>query len=360
MNISPNPVLDKCFIELYTVKNGNVKLELFDIAGREITKLECMLNKGKSKLELRGMGTGLYILKCQSDNYSASVKIISNGSNKEKAEIRHIASEENIIPEKERNYNLKSNKSLADMEYTAGDVLKLTGITEANRDVIYLIPKNSQKITLLLKAGCGDVTDNDGHIYSTIQYGSQCWMKENLNTGKFVNSTLTGSLHSDLSNNAIIEKYCYDDYQSNCDIYGGLYDWNEMMGYVKTEGARGICPEGWHIPSDAECQLLVDYFGGNSLAGGKMKTTGTIEDSTGLWLSPNTGATDESGFSMLPGGRRNFDGDFVGQGKGGVWWSSSEFDSEHAWDYDLFYLASDVGRFKPYKVFGFSVRCVKD
>ncbi|MBE0641364.1 MAG: hypothetical protein IH599_04965, partial [Bacteroidales bacterium] len=105
---------------------------------------------------------------------------------------------------------------------------------------------------------CGDtLTDmRDGKKYPTVPIGTQCWMAKNLNVGTMVNSVNTGSNHSDMSNNGIIEKYCYSNDTNLCSVYGGLYDWNEMMGYVTTSAVQGICPSGWHIPTDAEwCNL---------------------------------------------------------------------------------------------------------
>ena len=103
-----------------------------------------------------------------------------------------------------------------------------------------------------------------------------------------------------MMNNGIIEKYCYDDDPANCDVYGGLYQWDEMMGYTTTEGVQGICPVDWHIPTDAEWDILQNYLGGFNVAGGKLKEAGTIH-----WNAPNAGATNSSGFTALPNGYRD-------------------------------------------------------
>ncbi|MFC2098058.1 FISUMP domain-containing protein, partial [Bacteroidota bacterium] len=104
------------------------------------------------------------------------------------------------------------------------------------------------------------VVDIDGNIYPTVQIGTQCWMGANLNTGSFINSVITTRAHSDAYNNGIIEKYCYDNDVANCELYGGLYDWNEMMKYDSIPGARGICPEGWHLPTLEEWDEINDNF----------------------------------------------------------------------------------------------------
>jgi uncharacterized protein (TIGR02145 family) len=133
------------------------------------------------------------------------------------------------------------------------------------------------------------------------------------------------------------------------------------MQYVTTEGAQGLCPDGWHIATDGEWTTLSDYLGGSSVAGGKMKSTGTIEAGTGLWYNPNTGATNESGFTGLPGGYRNYDnGSFIYLGNYGYFWSSSQVSTTSAWGRNLYYDIDYVNRGINYEEWGFSVRCLKD
>ncbi len=132
----------------------------------------------------------------------------------------------------------------------------------------------------------------DGQIYNTVQIGTQCWLKENLNVGSI----------GFPGNNSTIEKFCYDNLPINCDIYGGLYTWYEAMQYTYEQGTQGICPDGWHIPSFSDWQLLIDTLGGNEIAGCKVKETGTSH-----WNYPNTNSNNESGFTALPGGYLNYD-----------------------------------------------------
>ncbi|MCK4448089.1 MAG: fibrobacter succinogenes major paralogous domain-containing protein, partial [Candidatus Marinimicrobia bacterium] len=142
--------------------------------------------------------------------------------------------------------------------------------------------------------------------------------------------------------------YCnYDNNGSNVTTYGRLYNWHAVSD------ARQIAPAGWHVPSDEEWQTLVDYLGGSGVAGGKMKETGTTH-----WNSPNTGATNESGFSALPGGYRYLDGGYYDMGYYAYFWSSTEGSSGSAWSRHLYYDHSEVGRYFEGKRLGFSVRCV--
>ncbi len=198
--------------------------------------------------------------------------------------------------------------------------------------------------------GVGEMTDTEGNTYPTIQIGTQFWMAKNLNVGTMIDSS------SDQMDNGTIQKYCYRDLDINCDVYGGLYQWDEMMQYVITEGAQGICPSGWHIPTDSEWTTLTDYLGGLSVAGGKMKETGLVH-----WNSPNTDATNESGFTGLPGGYRSTFGSFFQIGGGGWWWSSTEqADNTRGVGRRLAGSVGDAFLDNSLKQNGFSVRCLKD
>ena len=144
--------------------------------------------------------------------------------------------------------------------------------------------------------------------------------------------------------------YCdYDNTPSNSDTYGRLYNW-----YAATD-ARNICPTGWHVPSDVEWRTLINYLGGESVAGGKLRETGTTH-----WDSPNTGGTNETGFTALPGGYRNHTGSsFRLIGGHGHWWGNfSEYD--YAPDYCICEINSSVEKNLSHKNHGFSVRCLRD
>lgn len=198
---------------------------------------------------------------------------------------------------------------------------------------------------------CGQtLTDpRDGQAYPTVLIGSQCWFAKNLNIGTQIKAV------QDQTDNGILEKYCYDSLVSNCDIYGGLYQWNEMMQYVTTEGAQGICPDGWHLPTDDEWSTLLSFLGGTDVAGGKMKEAGTSH-----WNSPNTGATNSSGFTALPGGYEYYVGYFNGVLNFAYFWSSTPYNSAAAWNCNLHYNDGSVNPINEAKTFGFSCRCLRD
>jgi len=198
--------------------------------------------------------------------------------------------------------------------------------------------------------GITSVTDIDGNIYPVVEIGNQCWTKENLKTTKYADGSVipiitSDSLWQDLTAGAWAN---YDNSPVNDAIYGKLYNWYTVAD------SRNVCPAGWHVPTDAEWTILTDFLGGEEIAGGKMKTT------TG-WQSLNTGATNESGFSGLPGGSRYPNtGTFSFVGYFGSWWSSSEYDADTAWYRSLYYANGNAFRSFDYKQSGFSVRCLRD
>jgi uncharacterized protein (TIGR02145 family) len=146
----------------------------------------------------------------------------------------------------------------------------------------------------------------------------------------------------------------YNNTSTNGQIYGKLYNWYAV------NDPRGLAPIGWRVPTDDDWTALTTCLGGESVAGGKMKTTGTIQDNTGLWQSPNTGATNSSGFSGFPGGYRSGMGTFIDINNRGYLWSSTEANVTDAWARFLFNNNTNVFRSGNPKILGFSVRLIKD
>ncbi len=206
--------------------------------------------------------------------------------------------------------------------------------------------------------GTPTVTDADGNVYNTVQIGSQCWMRENLRVG----TTIEGSMN--MTDNNIIEKYCYDDDPSNCEVFGGLYQWNEIMNYSEVEGTQGICPSGWHIPSDQDWKYLEMHLGMSQaeadLQGWRGDTQGEELKSKTGWNSNGNG-TNSSGFTAYPGGYRSGEfEDFNELGNLGFWWSSTKFSENQPWYRAMSIYVNEVGREYNYDQSGISVRCVKD
>jgi uncharacterized protein (TIGR02145 family) len=202
----------------------------------------------------------------------------------------------------------------------------------------------------------GSMTDQEGNLYKTIVIGTQEWMAENLNTsiyrnGDVITTNLDDATWQYTTSGAWVN---YNNDASYACPYGKLYNWFTCLD------ARGLCPVGWHVPSDAEWTVLTDFLGGESVAGGKMKSTGTIEATTGLWVFPNSGATNSSGFSGAPGVYRDLIGGYDVIGRSGFWWSSSEDDTDVAWYRYVSFVNGNAYRGNYYKQDGYSVRCLRD
>ena len=223
-----------------------------------------------------------------------------------------------------------------------------------------------QAQTMYVKESSGSTfTDpRDGKVYQTVVIGNQVWMAENLAYLPSVNMVADGSEDAAGSYYYV---YGYDGTNvadakatDNYATYGVLYNWTAAMdgeasSTTNPSGIQGVCPAGWHLPSEAEWTELTNHLGGTSVAGGKLKETGTTH-----WNTPNTGATNETGFTALPGGYRSSSGTFYGFGSYGLWWSATETNATLAWYRCVSYFISYVYRFNYSKEVGFSVRCVRD
>jgi uncharacterized protein (TIGR02145 family) len=201
----------------------------------------------------------------------------------------------------------------------------------------------------------GSMIDQQGNTYKTIVIGAQEWMAENLKTSIYRNGDAIANVTDNNWSGLITGAWCYynNDSQYDCP-YGKLYNWYAV------DDSRNLCPTGWHVPTDAEWTTLTDFLGGLGVAGGKLKSTGLQ-----YWISPNQFvATNESGFSGLPGGYLDFSFNnnrvFAAVGRLGCWWSSTEKSTTGAWFLDLIYSSGGASRSYGPKRAGFSVRCLRD
>jgi uncharacterized protein (TIGR02145 family) len=193
--------------------------------------------------------------------------------------------------------------------------------------------------------------DFDGNVYTTVTIGTQVWMLENLKTTKYNDGTDIPNV-TDSSVWSVLSTPAYCWYENNAaaynNEYGGLYNW-----YVVNTGK--LCPKGWHIPTVAEWNILVNYLGGRTIAGRKLKETGNTH-----WVNALTEATNESGFTGLPGGYCDFNGTFRFLGYNADYWSATEYNSTDAYVLDMYYEVSYLNIVNINKRYGFSVRCIKD
>jgi len=196
------------------------------------------------------------------------------------------------------------------------------------------------------------IKDGDGNGYTSITIGTQVWLKENLKTTKYndgveIPNVTNNSDWGNLTSGA----YCwYDNDEATFkNTFGALYNWH-------TTNNGKLCPIGYHIPSDAEWTKLTEYLGGTSIAGGKLKEIGTTH-----WMTPNTGATNESSFTALPGGWRSYSGTFNLKAEISYWWSTTQYDSpESAYSRSLGHDSNIFYRHGSNKKNGHFVRCLRD
>ena len=232
-------------------------------------------------------------------------------------------------------------------------------IPKSNLDLLLGFKKSYATPLTSLAGGFENITPKKPSSISptlkSVKIGEQVWSVENLNTDRFANGDLIPEAKSDEEWKSVGEKgqpaWCY--YNNDIDngsVYGKLYNWYAVAD------PRGLCPTGWHVPSDGEWTTLENVLGGSDIAGGKMKETGSTH-----WESPNTNATNSSGFKGLPGGCRNFDGWCNSIGATGSWWSATQGSAKSSYQRLLYYPSSDLFSYPQFpKTYGFSVRCIKD
>jgi uncharacterized protein (TIGR02145 family) len=194
------------------------------------------------------------------------------------------------------------------------------------------------------------VQDQSGNFYNTVAIGTQIWFKENLRTKKYRSGALIPVKTNTDTSSLVGQMYYYtNDSLTNYSVYGALYNWKA------TQSSDSLCPVGYHVPTDAEWTTLTTFLGGESVSGGKMKSTGTT-----YWNSPNTSATNETGFSSFPNGARNSNGSFSNINIYAFLWSSTEYDNVNAWLRLVYNASSNVTRVDTSKTVGSSVRCLKN
>ncbi len=344
----PNPFNPKTRIGITLPKSGSVRINLYNSIGQSVlTEFERYYNAGTNfvDLELNGLPNGIYFARITLDGkYTVTKKLmLIYGS-------QHLSSPTNLP-------NIQLSKSTINnsltLETTLDSLVATSSIIgrKTFKNLPSLVSSSLNLGNLTIERFCVGLptVTYEGKTYNTVQLGSQCWLKENLDVGVYVASTYTGSIHSDLANNGIIEKYCHDNNEANCATYGGLYDWNEAMQYVHTEKAQGICPTGWHIPTRAEFLTLKTAVSNN---GNKLKRE---DQGKGGGIGTNT-----SGFSALLADIRNNTGDFFNIGDRAQFWISIEENATYAAHMSLYNTDSDINIIGTNKSYGFSVRCLKD
>jgi uncharacterized protein (TIGR02145 family) len=341
----PNPMADRSRIPMYIPHAGEVHIMVTDLQGRAVIRTGLQLDGGHHSFSFRPGGGSLYFLTAHWNGMSRSIQMISTGQRDGRScRLEYLGTQSGQAV-------LKNAVQVNDF------IVRQSGITDSPEENTTYTFQFATNIPCL---GMPTV-EYEGQVYNTIQVFSQCWLKENLNVGTMIQG------NEAMTDNGITEKYCYNDQPDSCDKYGGLYQWDEMMQYATQQGAQGICPPGWHLPTDEEWQVLegaVDsqYGIGDSAwldSGYRGTDAGTNQKTNSGWYANGSG-TDLFGFSGLPGGRHFHDGTFGNVVFTGFWWTSAEVNNNFAWYRSLYYENPEANRNSTMKVGGLSVRCLRD
>jgi len=340
-NNFPNPFNPITRIGITLPDRSNIKIEVFNLLGQNVKDMiEQYFDAGTNffNIELNGLPNGIYITRITIDNKYIVVKkmMLVYGS-------QHLITGGNIpnvrVSKSNNNYNTYLEANLDSLIASSSIIGKKTfkNLPSLTGDTLDLGNLTIERYCI----GTLTVT-YAGKTYNTVQIGSQCWLKENLDVGTMIMMTYD----QDQTNNDTTEKFCYDNEPNNCATYGGIYQWNEAMQYSTTPGTQGICPSGWHIPTFSEFQTLA--------------TTVNYDQNVLKSVGQGNG-TNTSGFSALFAGYFHKYGPFTNLGTDAMFWSSTEYDSgsaNHMW---VSYY-EDIGiSILPYtKNEGFCVRCIKD
>ena len=365
-NISsyPNPFGNSTSIEFYVSQCDYVTVTVCDIAGKVVANYGKELTSGVHSFEFTANNLGMYLINVSGTNFVESSKVICLSNNSQQAQLVYNEQIAGIITEK----SYKNNNS-KDFSFSEGDTLKIKGISGnyAYATVMVVEPTVSETFTFDF-VSC---QDNDGNNYAVVEIGEQTWMAENIKTTSYVGGddillVEDNSAWENLGDNYTDKAYCFYDNDENS-IYGALYTYAAATNGNNTgTDVQGVCPTGWHMPSDDEWKELEMELGMSQEVadaegwrgtneGGKLKST-CIE----LWITPNIGATNESGFLALSGGFRFSNGSFFYVGYGGDWWSATPSGSSNAWARDLYFGNAGILRGDYYKSGGFSVRCIRN
>jgi uncharacterized protein (TIGR02145 family) len=342
----PNPVKNQSIISMHLPEKGTVNVIITNLHGLVVNSYTRQLEKGNHSFRLTPGSCNLLFLTALWNGESNSIKILNPEPNS------GMGCRLDYIGQHNQEVILKSSTNITTLTMLESGILDTPVSDETS---------TFEFATNIPCPGTPTVA-YEGQVYNTIQIFSQCWLKENLNIGAKIPGTL------EMSNNSVIEKYCYNNEEDSCTKYGGLYQWDEMMQYLTIQGGQGICPPGWHVPADEEWKLLEgavdsqygigdqewdDYSYRGFDAGLNLKTTT-------CWSSGGNGA-DLFSFSGLPGGFRGDQGNFDGIGYYGYWWPSSAWNSSNPWNRHLDFESPKTYRFYLYlKGNGFSVRCLRD
>jgi uncharacterized protein (TIGR02145 family) len=348
LKIYPNPMNGSSIMQVYPPEAGNATISVFELTGKQLSQIQSYLDKGLQEFQISGIGSGYYLVSVTGSTYQSSVKLLSTGIGAGTISIEKIGNHP-VRDEKTTKSDKKGDLATIDMDYAVGQRLKFTGVSGNYSTFVTYIPTEDKTITFNFIA----CADGDGNNYPVVEIGTQIWMAENLKTTSYNDETDLANVTADSEWRTLLTTAAYCDYEntpSNSETYGRLYNWH----VVDPTNPKNVCPTGWHVSTTTDWVTLATYIGGE-FPGNGLKETGNLH-----WALPNDGATNETGFTALPGGMRSYDGPFTDIGSTGTWWISDGASGPHALLRRLYYDNGYIGTGFSNKEFGYSVRCVKD
>jgi uncharacterized protein (TIGR02145 family) len=333
----PNPCYGDAMVNLSASINQKVEIRVYNISGKLLNTKSQYLDFGNHKFSIKFPTRGIYGVSILSNEAPLSFKVVCIGGKEQGCSIFYSGNESFL--------QLKIALTGKFLSYTQGNILHYSVFSEKNNTII----TDSLTANKIYQLEFSECIDKDNISYPIVKIGEQWWMAENLQTTKYNDGPAIPNVTNHTTWDALTsDAFCwYNNIATYRSTYGALYNW-----FAVNTGK--LCPKGWHIPSITEWATLSDFLGGTLQAGAKLKETGITH-----WLSSNTGATNESGFSGLPGGTHNNSG-FYYINSTGFYWSSTEYSATYARDYGMYansvYFQQGIDR----KQFGLSVRCVKD
>lgn len=348
----PNPMTEYSVLEVISPVAGEASVSILDLSGKLIISKTIFFNNATRVLRLSGLGNGLYIVDIKGSNYRMSGKLLCTASQTGTPDIKLMSTSGIASGEEKELTEEKGISTIVDMPYNQGEIIKFLGVS-GDFSTVATSVFTSGKLISFKFVRC---QDGDNRNYPVVEIGSQIWMAVNLRSKTYSNGELIGTTDPATLNITSLTnpkyEWVYNGYQIVVDtaLIGRLYSWHAAVDN------RKLCPTGWHLPQQSEWNTLFTSIGGANVAGGKLKESGLTH-----WSTPNTGATNESGFTALPNGSRSPSGSFINLKTFCYLWSATERDNTYAWYCGLTYNgATGYTDINTAKSVGLGVRCIKD
>jgi uncharacterized protein (TIGR02145 family) len=361
----PNPFTRSTEIMLVST-GGEMYLTVYDATGRTTATLRVEATPGLQRFRYSSGRPGLHFVSVEQNGQHHHLRLVAmGGTGSASGTLAYLgaAAQGAGAPKADRSlFTWQPGDQLRYIGYASNDTAMFSGV------ILHTPTTSTTRTFNFYGAACPSsptMTDGDGNVYPAVLIGTQCWMGANLRTTQYRDGT---EIPNVTANNAWAQLSSgawsyYENNSGNNTVHGKLYNWFAAVD------PRGVCPLGWHVPTDAEWQQMEGALGMPAIelndpgVRGEAQNVGGRLKSISLWNTPNAGATNESGFTGLPGGARDgfSDGTFYNLGDYGYWWSSSEHETPNYARYRrLSYFNAGVGRYGYYKRSGYCIRCVQD